>query len=635
MDGARRYRFGEFTLDLRRGALMKGQVELPLRPKSFAVLQALVERHGELVTKDELLERVWGRAVVSDGAITQCLIDIRRAIGDESQEIIRTVPRRGYLFAATVTPADAEPAAAEATRPTPLSQPSPVRVRPLRRVLAAVVPIPLIALVAWSAATLRQEPTPAPQVEQRPAVDARKSIAVLPFIDLTEKADGEYLADGIAEEVLHLLVEGDGLRVIARTSSFAFKDRATSIQDIAAKLRVDYVVEGSVRKSGASLRITAQLIDAASSSAVWSKVYERDERGVVEVQQDIADHIATALQSSLRNRPRAATHVPDPAAHDAFLRARFLHFRRMPGDLDKAEQAYQEALRLDPRFARAWVGLAGVYCAQVEITARDVTPLLQKQKAAIDAAIALDPQLAEARIELAWYYSVMGEAEKAMEQAAIARALAPDDPAVLHWRWLSLAWDGHLDEAIEIQRRIVASDPVARLPRQDLATILLAAGRLDEARAEFLNFVDMGAQPDPEVAVDLARIQLLSGQYPEALRAAEQWARGADRDFVLAIAGDALDRQGLARAAESRLQAGASPAHAVRLAEMYAHRGDRDQARHWMDVAYDRLGANPWLATGGTGRETAAVRLRLVCQLKWSPFLRSLRADVRGSSTAG
>lgn len=633
----RRYRFGDFTLDLKRGSLFRGAAEVKLRPKSFGVLQALIERHGELVTKEELLDRVWGRTVVTHGVVTQCLIDVRRAIGDESQEVIRTLPRRGYLFAAAVSTTDDEPPGIEAARVTPVTEPAPTpppEPEPSfatipgstsassgwsRQALAAVLLLPLLGALAWWGADFWFPAASSPAAAPYRASETRKSIAVLPFVNLTGKPDGEYVADGIADEVLHLLAQGDGLRVLARTSSFAFKGRPTSIEDIAGMLRVNYVVEGSVRRSGTNLRVNAQLIDASSSSQVWSKAYERDVGDLLAVQQDIAQHIATALQSSLRDSSHAARHVPTPAAHDAFMRARFYYNRRMDGDLDRAEAAYRDALRLDPRLARAWAGLAGVYGVRLDEKGADLPALLQKQHEAIDAAIVLDPELAEARMRAAAYYFQIGDVARAKEQQAMARELAPDDPLVLSSYANEFTMQGRLDEAIEIERRVVASDPVSRVARVNLANALLASGRLDEARAEFLNYAAMGARPDPEVTVELARIDLLAGRYPQAIAAAEQWPDGPDRDFVLALAGDALGRHDVAHAAQSRLLEGNDAADAVRLAELHAYRGNSDEGFRWLNVAFDRLGPNPWLSD----------QWQWVYLVKLSPFLKPLRADAR------
>ena len=621
----RRYQFREFTLDMRRGALFRGAEEIRLRPKSFGVLQALVDRHGQLVTKDELLELVWGRTVVTEGAITQCLIDVRRAIGDDAQEIIRTVPRRGYIFTLPVTATDADSTAATVPAPIPLAEPpSPSASSRSWRVPAAAALLILLGALAWWGATSRVRPDPQQPVvaadTAQPASATRKSIAVLPFTNLTGQPDGEYVADGIADEVLHLLAQGDGFRVIARTSSFAFKGQPMSIDEIASKLRVDYVVEGSVRRAGNSLRVNAQLIDAASSSNIWSKAYERDMRDLLAVQEDIAQQIATALRISLASGPRVESHVPDPAAYDAFLRARFFFERRQRGDLEKSELAYREALRLDPRLARAWAGLAGVYSVQIREAGADVDALLQQQQEAVDAAIALDPQLAEARTRAAAYYFDAGDLDRSQEQLAMARELSPDDPNVL-WSYSNeLMADGQFDEAIDIVRRILASDPTSRVARGNLANMLVTAGRLDEARAEFRNFMAMQEAPSLDIAVDLARVDLLSGRNEAALQAAASWPEGPDRDFVLAVAAHMLGQSKTARAAETRLMARTDAASAVRLAEIHAHRGDRDAAFRWLNVAFDRMGPQPWLGFQWV-------------PLDYSPFLVSLRSDARWRPT--
>jgi tetratricopeptide (TPR) repeat protein len=265
-----------------------------------------------------------------------------------------------------------------------------------------------------------------------------------------------------------------------------------------------------------------------------------------------------------------------------------------------------------------------VYGVSIGEQGADVTSLLQKEREAIDAAIALDPQLPEARMRAARHYFRMGDLVRASSEMAIARELAPEDPAVLSSSVERIARAGRLDEAIDVQRRVVAADPLSRVARVNLANYLLAAGRLDEARTEFLNFVAMGARPDPEVAVDLARIDLFAGRYREAMVEAELWPSGPDRDFVLAVAGDGLRKHEVAREAEARLLAGTAPAQAVRLAELYAHRNDANQAFRWMNVAYDRLGRDPWLTD----------QWEWVYHLSLSPFLKPLRADARWAPTA-
>ena len=263
MSASRSYSFGEYRLDLARGTLLKAGADVKLRPKSFEVLRLLIERHGQLVTKDELLAAVWGHTVVTEDSIFQCLIDVRRAIGDESQQMIKTVPRRGYIFDVPVTVSDAASrdygvtvsgiAAPEREAAGRSSAPSPPQSGPRLLRNGLLVPV--------------DRSTP------------RSSIAVLPFTNLTGDAGKEYFGDGLAEELIHVLARVPGLSVAARTSSFAYKGRNADVRQIARELEVGTVLEGSVRSAGERIRVTAQLIDGETGFHLWSQHYDRRFRG--------------------------------------------------------------------------------------------------------------------------------------------------------------------------------------------------------------------------------------------------------------------------------------------------------------------------------------------------------------------
>ena len=492
--------------------------------------------------------------------------------------------------------------------------------------VAALLAALVVVAVGWSVAgrdgdrSGRRGATKPAAAAAAGTVDPRPSVAVLPFANLTADARGEYFSDGISEEILHLLVQSDGLRVIARTSSFAFKNQPVGIDDIATRLGVGYVVEGSVRSSGPNLRITAQLIDARDSSHVWSRVYDGDARDVLAVQRDIASQIAAALEATLAVDPRSASPAPTPAAYEAFLRARFMFNRRLPGDLVRAQQAFEEALRFDPRFARAAAGLAGVYAARiVEEPDADADALLRKAREAVETALRLDPDSAEARIRAARYHFEIGDVERAEREAAIAQDLAPEDPAVLSWFAASLASQGRFEESIAMERRVVAADPISRVVRINFGHHLLAAGLLEEARTELERAIEIEPHTATEVAVDLVRILLLEGRYQEAWAEAERWPPGPDRDFVIAVAGAASERPVKAAAAVGRLRAGTGPGEALRLAEFHAYRGEHDHAFEWLDTAYDRLGTRAYVS----------MKWQWIYPLRFSPFLRSLRSDPR------
>jgi TolB-like protein/DNA-binding winged helix-turn-helix (wHTH) protein/Tfp pilus assembly protein PilF len=649
---AQRYAFGEYTLDLGRGALLRAGVDVRLRPKSYEVLRFLVERAGRLVTKDELLDAVWPRVVVTEGSITQCLVDIRRAIGDESQAIVRTIPRRGYLFDAQVVASEGhvaaqpaasapDPAAALAGDPgrevperstaphagggiAPPSASSTATTRARRRLGVAAIVVAGATFALWLGLGRRDSPAPAATATLASGTTAIRappnSIAVLPFVNMSAEPDQEYFSDGVSEEILNLLARTPGLHVIARTSSFSFKGRQADVAEIASKLNVAYVVEGSVRKSGGRLRITAQLIDAATSSHLWSDTYDRDAQDAFAVQIDIATKVAEALEATLTTDRLADGSMPPSAeAHENFLRARYFYHRRAPGDLELARRYYEETLRIDPRYARAWSGLAGVYGVEFSEGTIPVEVGLEKRRAAVEKALALDPNLAEAHARAAVHFWETGDGKRSAEHATRAYSLDRDEPLVLAHYCTLLAWHERYEDALKLERRIIELDPVSLAARVNYGNTLIAAGRLEEARDEYLRTVELNPDWRPAADVELARILILQQRYAEALESIGQWSPGDDQDAGLALVYYAIGRRREADAAVERLRAATGPGPAVRLAEIQARRGDRDAAFEWIDEAYDRIGPRPWLSA----------EWQWLMPLRFSPFLQPLHADPR------
>ena len=273
--------FGEFVLDTDRGALQKEGVDVPLRPKSFDVLCYLVQHPGVLVTREQLLDAIWSGVVVTEDSLTQCLLEVRRALGDKSRELVRTVPRRGYLLDARVS----------VHRPD-RGPPEPAQYEPpggAQQTMLALVLLRALEEI-WASGISRDTAI------IQPSSATPNSIAVLPFVDMSPEGDQEYFADGISEQILNQLAQNPGLHVIARTSSFSFKGQNVDIATIANQLRVENVLEGSVRKDGQILRITAQLVSAANWEHLWSATYDRTLEDVFALQSEIADAVVQVLE---------------------------------------------------------------------------------------------------------------------------------------------------------------------------------------------------------------------------------------------------------------------------------------------------------------------------------------------------
>src|SRR4030095_12358991 len=256
-----------------------------------------------------------------------------------------------------------------------------------------------------------------------------------------------------------------------------------------------------------------QLVDAANSAHLWSETYDRELQDAIEVQRDIAVRVSEALQVQLKREVIVrAPYTPSAEAHERFLRARFFYNRRAPGDLERAKDNYEEALRMDPGFARAWAGLAGVYGVQSangEISAQAAA----KRKAAFEQALELDPDLAEAHVRAAQYYWDTGDLQRAREHHGKAYALAPDNPMVLTDYAHALWWQDRIDEALEAVRRAVVLDPVSPLQHRVLANFLMAAGRYDEAWAAKLKELELNPEAKANIDIELGRLLILEHRF--------------------------------------------------------------------------------------------------------------------------
>ncbi|MGH8224390.1 MAG: winged helix-turn-helix domain-containing protein, partial [Woeseiaceae bacterium] len=496
-----RYRFGDLTLDVGLRCVARDGHVLHLGKLTYEMLAALVEAAPNVVTQDELVQRVWGGRIATPETLTQRAKLLRLALGEDADRprYVQVVRGQGYRL---IPPVEREseitsravseprngqsPARPTAHAPADMQGSPPSDARPARRpqrFLAAgalVVAVGIVAAV-W---IVRDQGGAASRA-------TAKSIAVLPFTDMSEGRNQQFIADGITDEILDRLTRNPGrLRVIARTSSFSFRDRAVEVPEIAAKLDVTHVLEGSVRRSGDRVRITVQLVDGADASHVWSATYDRTLGELFAVQDDIAGSIADALQVTLAGG-EAHGGMPDSIeAYERFLQGQFFYHRRAPGDIERSVKYYEEAVAIDPQYARTWAALAGAY---------SLLELRDKQGEAARKAVELEPRLAVAHARLSQYYYYTGQPEKGDEHWRAALALDPDDPLVLGFSGGRAIWRGNIKEAVAIWRRLVARDPLSSIQRGNLASMLLADGQWDGALSEYRRALEL----NPEAGSDL------------------------------------------------------------------------------------------------------------------------------------
>jgi TolB-like protein/DNA-binding winged helix-turn-helix (wHTH) protein len=368
------YTFGEFSIDTAKRELRRGSDTVSIEPRTYELLAYLVENHDRAIGKDELQNEVWG-TIVSDAALARGVMKLRKALGDTNESIIKTVPRFGYRFVADLeSPRDA---------PQPAAPQESVRKMPSWIVVAAVIALAVLAGVFWNAWT-------------NPPVNP-KSIAVLPFDDLSESQDQQWFADGLAEEILNSLARTPDLSVSGRTSSFAFRDVKERIPAIADALGVAHVLEGSVRRQGDQIRVTAQLIRASDGMHLWSENFDYSAANMIEVQESIAISIAVALKTAMDPEALAAMVSSGTRSVPAF--EAYLHglagYRSMleTGDVatyTQAIDAFERAVELDPGFALAHGEIARYWVrqlSQVAIASDRRDKPFTEVRAAIDVAL--------------------------------------------------------------------------------------------------------------------------------------------------------------------------------------------------------------------------------------------------------
>lgn len=602
----RGFRLEALTIEPSTGEVAGPAGREKLDPKVMGVLVLLAARAGHVVSREDLHEQLWPNAVVTDDALTRCIHELRRQLSrsggeDRYRTMIETLPKRGYRLNGAVGPL--EPA-------------EPLKPSVRRYWLAAGAAVAVLALVLFAAWRVKTPLAP-------PAV-AANSIAVLPFADMSEAQDQGYFADGIAEEILNRLAKSGGLRVISRTSSFSFRGDTTDIPTIAAKLGVSHVLEGSVRRSGNQVRITAQLISAADNSHVWSETYDHSLGDLLNVQNRIAESVAATLHVTLVSAPPGTGAPAKPEAYELFLQGRFFFNRRAPGDIERAIQYFRESLALDPSYARAWAALAGAYNLMLihgEGAEEELRPL---QGEAAMKAVELDPGLAAAHARLAQYYYEVGEHGKGAEHFARARALDPNDALVMGFSADQAVRRGDSAGATEIWRRLVERNPLSPTDRNNYAHHLMLTGQFDEATTQFRKALELNPEVHWTTRSSLLHSLVLQRRFREAQAEAQLLPAGLPRDSGLALLADAPGGRMDADAALERLLGAGEAAHRLTLAEAFALRGMTDDAFRQLTTARREAEEAPMTS------DKAHERVRwLQLQVLRSPFLMPLQADPR------
>jgi TolB-like protein/DNA-binding winged helix-turn-helix (wHTH) protein/Flp pilus assembly protein TadD len=594
------YRFGQFALDSRKRTLARADSPVSLTPKAFDVLLFLVQNPNRLVTKEELLQAVWGDTFVEGGNLTQYISHLRKALGDNSEDarLIVTIARKGYQFTGDVAVAEAaditkQAAVQVSTVESLRADAPPVHDVPINEIVlkarrrwwkAAVVGALALILVVGFMSWRHFRPVAPPRSQ-------KIMLAVLPFENLTGDPNKEYLADGLTEQTISQLgrLNPEQLGVIARTSVMGYKNKDERLDQIGRDLSVQYVLENSLRESGGHVRITAQLIQVKDQAHVWSQDYDYLAKDILSVQDDVAKAVAREIGLRLTSQQQAElaqSPQVNPEAFDAYLQGHYYFERDTDKDTDMAAKYFERATQLDSSYALAWVGLSRARKWQA------VTGLIPREEGyrvareAVERALALNPNLAEA-------HSQMGRIKQQIDfdwtgaDASFRRAveLEPGNPDSVWLAAGSAEKIGRFDEALQLGRRAVDLDPLNAHSWEALGEFEFDGGKLDEAEAALKKAHEL--RPDDFLSSTfLSKTYVMQGRPQDALPEIERVSYDPTRTFLYAIAYHALGRKKESDAALRELITKRQAIDPYLIAEIYAFRNQSDEAFEWLDRAY-------------------------------------------------
>jgi TolB-like protein/DNA-binding winged helix-turn-helix (wHTH) protein/Flp pilus assembly protein TadD len=601
-------RIGDWCVDPALDEISSADKVVKLEPRNMRLLLYLASHAGRVVGLDELLREVWPNLVVTPQSVYNAIAQLRVSLGDsiDKPTYITTVSRKGYRliapveFASSAGPPHTDaraareiqiPAAATAEQQLGATSPelnlSTASIKRGRlRWMPALVVAMLLAAAALAYLVLGRQHSPvarvAPAAANRALVAEGPSIAVLSLLDLSETRDQEYLSDGLAEELTHLLSQVQGLKVAARTSAFAFKGRGDDIDAIAARLHVSHVLEGSVRKSADRLRITLQLIQTDTGFHVWSKTYDSQRAELFHLQDEVASDIVRAIDGTLSIAPLSPRPEPNPDAYGLLLQGRYYGRRQTQADRAHSIALYESAVAIDPNYALAWAWLAQGY--GVQAAADWVPPEIgyDRSRRAAQRAIALDPKLADGH---AAYGYVLESYDwnwyAAQTQYARALELDPSSVRAFNLNGHLATTLGQLDKAENFYRLAAERDPLSPGARVGLILVLIRQGRYDEAAA-LVRQPEVLAQPG--MRGTLAAILLHQHKAQAALAEIKQESDERWRLSSLPLIYDALGRRPDADRALADLIDKYSR-FPYRIAMVYASRGRTDDAFQWFERA--------------------------------------------------
>lgn len=585
-----RLSFGVFEVDLRAGELRKRGLRVRLQQQPFQVLALLLQRRGDVVSREELQLALWpaDTFVDFDHGLNKAVNKIREALGDsaDAPRFIETVAKRGYRFLADVRIADGTVAeVAPVGVGEVASTPAPRRSVISRRAWAIASGFVAVLLAALAFSNFHSATSTRPPI---------RSLAVLPLESLSSDASQEYFADGMTDELISHLGQISALRVISRTSMMGYKRTRKLVPEIARELNVDAIVEGTVLRSADRVRITAQLIDGASDRHIWSDSYEGELRNTLTLQNTVARAIADQIRVTVNPQEQAALRsgaVLNPAAYESYLKGRFFWNKRTANGLTTALAYFNQAIDEDPTYARAFSGLSDTYALLGDWQYAVMTPreALPKAKAAAMKALELDDSLGEAHNSLAFCLDGFDwDFAAAAKQFQRAIELTPGYATGHHWYAWHLALERRYDEALVEMKKAQNLDPLSLVINADLAELLALAHSYDASIAQSLKTLEL----DPGFGLahnHLGQAYLQKHLNEQAIAELQKAVSLSDggatsiANLARAYAASGKTRDAVALLNDLKGRSSALHSYASEIAVICAALGDTRQAMDWLE----------------------------------------------------
>jgi len=590
--------FGPFRLDVEERVLLRHGKPIALTPKAFEILSLLVENPGHSFAKEEMMRQVWPNTFVDESNLSQHIFQLRRLLGDppDGREYIETVPRHGYRFTQVVKRIDSTSAEKEMTpaQAVPLAISGAITAHSKRR---QIIALSLAATLVGAAAIYL--------TRQRIWAPARGNagkvmLAVLPFANLSGDPEQEYISEGLTEEMITQLgnLEPSRLGIIARTSAMQYKDSHKGTRQIARELGVDYILEGSVRREGDRVRITAQLIQVQDETHVWAKNYDRNLRDILTLESDVAGAVAREVQLRLTPAKTARLANPpatDPRVYELYLKGRYFWNKRTADAYVKAIDSFQQAIAGEPGYAPAYAGLADAYALLGSSWNPSIprSQAMPKAKEAALKAIQLDDSLAEAHTSLA-FVKMHYEWDWPGSHSEFNRALElnPNYATAHEWFAFWFVSQGKTDQALEQLALAQKADPLSLIIMADTSEILGYARRFESSKREAMRALELDPNFTPAYMC-LADSHMATKEYAEAvadlqkvlaLNAGNTWA-STRLGVVYAVAGERNKSEAILR--DLLKDAKNRGDIAIDVAQIYSMLGEKDQAFAWLEKAYE------------------------------------------------